>query len=1047
MKGILTWFAGHPVAANLLMIGIIVGGALTMPQIRQEVTPEVKLDQVMISVPYPGATPEEVEKSICSRIEESVQGLAGVDRVLSTAKEHMGVVSVEFLLGTNRQEFLDDIKSAIDRIDTFPEDAEDPIVTLMDVNLNVLSVAVWGDSDLHGLRRAADRARDALQASPEISLVSLSGVPAYEISIELSEKAMRQHRFTFDEVARAVKLASIDLPGGAIRAEGGEILLRTVGQAYEAVDFESIPLRVSANGERTLLGDVATIIDGFEETDLKSRFNGQRAVFLGVFRVGSQSAISISNAAKVILAELEATSPADLHFEITADESGVLRDRLDMMFRNARDGLILVLIMLALFLRMRLALWVTMGIPISFLGAIWLMPALDVSVNLISLFGFILVLGIVVDDAIVVAENIHYHRKRGGRGIEPVVKGALEVATPVIFAVLTTIAAFSPMLVLPGSMGQFARNIPLIVIGTLIFSLIESLLVLPHHLRGLPTKDDEKGTGLWLTVQDKVNAGLEWFRDGIYARSLKLAAEWRYATLALALFILFATMGYFQSGRHKFNFFPIIEADNVAVELEMPLGTPVSITEKAIAQFEAAARQLKDELKNPDGSPTIRSITTTVGAHPYRERQSSTGTTSGKEFRGGHLAEVRVELASAEIRKLTSTEIGVLWQSKSGAVPGAEQITFNSDMLGNEGDVDILLSGPNLYQLQDAADLLKAQVLEVAGVTGSRDTFRMGKREFQLSVRAEGEALGLTQASLARQVRQAFHGEEAQSVQRGRDEVKIMVRSPAVDRTYAAALDELRLRTPRGEIPFHQAATVHDGRGFSEINRIDRNRGIHVLVNLDRKQITAGDLAAILDQDHLPKLREQFHGITTSYDGRQRRQSDFMGAIGAKAILALLAIFVLLAIPLRSYSQPLVIMTAIPFGIVGAFWGHVAMDMDLAIFSIIGLTALSGVVVNDSLVMVDFINQARKLGMTAREAVMESGIRRFRAISLTTLTTFAGLTPLLLEKSMQAQFIMPMAVTLAFGVVFATAVTLILVPVLYLIAEDLGNLRGARNSA
>ena len=668
---------------------------------------------------------------------------------------------------------------------------------------------------------------------------------------------------------------------------------------------------------------------------------------------------------------------------------------------------------------------------------------MDVSVNLISLFGFILVLGIVVDDAIVVAENIHYHRKRGGRGIEPVVRGAMEVATPVVFAVLTTIAAFSPMLVLPGSMGQFARNIPLIVIGTLIFSLIESLLVLPHHLRGLPTKEDEGKTsgGFWIKIQDKVNAGLEWFRDGIYKRTLRVAVDWRYATLAIGLFILFGTMGYFQSGRHKFNFFPIIEADNVAVELEMPLGTPVSITEKAIAQFEVAARKLKEELTNEDGSPAIRSITTTIGAHPYRERQSSTGTTSGKEFRGGHLAEVRIELASAEIRTLTSTEIGALWQASSGTVPGAEQITFNSDMLGNEGDVDLLLSGPDLYQLQDAANLIKAQVLEIAGVTGSRDTFRMGKREFQLSIKPAGEALGLTQASLARQVRQAFHGEEAQSVQRGRDEVKIMVRYPAHDRTFAATLDELRLRTPRGEIPFHQAAHVLDGRGFSEINRIDRNRGIHVLVNLDRKQITAGDLTAILNADYLPKLREQFNGVQTSYDGRGRRQSDFMGAIGAKAILALLAIFVLLAIPLRSYAQPLVIMSAIPFGIVGAFWGHVVMGMDLAIFSIIGLTALSGIVVNDSLVMVDFINQARKLGKTAREAVMESGLRRFRAITLTTLTTFAGLTPLLLERSMQAQFIMPMAVTLAFGVVFATAVTLILVPILYLIAEDLAGLR------
>lgn len=1054
MKAIIRWFADNPVGANLLMAMILVGGLLTGPSLRQEVVPTVEEDAATITVLYPGAAPVEVEQGVCMRIEEAVQGITGVDRVLAQADEGFGVVTVEFLEGFERQDVLDDIKSAVDRIDSFPDEAEDPVVSLITINQKVLSVAVWGNADELVLRGVADRTRDALMAEDGISLVTLSNARPYEVSIELSEESLQRYGLSFNEVVAAVRRSSLDLPGGSVKTDGGEVLLRSIGQAYRGPEFEQLLLRAETDGGRVLLGDVADVVDRFADTDQATRFNGTPAVLLDVFRVGEQDAIDIAAVCHSTLESLEDSLPGGLHLEVTGDDTLVLRDRLDMMYRNARMGLLLVLVSLALFLRMRLALWVTFGIPLSFLGAIWMLPGLDISINLISLFGFIVVLGIVVDDAIVVAENIHHHRSRGVPGLQAATEGTYEVAVPVTFAVLTTIASFSPMFFLPGVMGQFARNIPMVVVACLFFSLVEAMLVLPVHLRHLPSRAEGVTRRGWGRIQARVDAGLVWFRDRIYRRSLALCVRYRYATLALSLSVLLFTLGYFLSGRHKFNFFPSIEADNVAVELEMPLGTPATETATTIARFDEVARQLKAELRNKDGSAVIRSITTSVGSHPYREKQSAMGATSGESFRGAHLAEVNIELCSAEIRTVSGVEIAHQWQERTGSVAGAEQVFFNADMMGNEGDVHIQLAGPDLLELRAAADELQERALLFAGVTGTRDTFREGKRELKLKLLPEGESMGLRLADVARQVRQAFYGEEAQSVQRGRDEVDVMVRYPESERRAMASLENMRVRGPGGlEVPLRQIAAIESGRGYSAISRSDRERTIAVLVDLNKKVTSPGELIVALEQGPLVDLQASHPSIRISYEGRQRRQAMFMEQIGQKALLALIAIFVLLAIPLRSYLQPFIIMSAIPFGLVGAFWGHVFMGMDLAIFSIIGLTALSGVVVNDSLVMVDFINKACERGASPTEAILESGVRRFRPIMLTTLTTFAGLSPLLLEKSLQAKFIMPMAVSLGFGVVFATFITLVLVPSLYMILTDISGarpwLRGQRaaNSA
>lgn len=1042
MLGLVSWFVRNPVASNVLMVSVLVLGAFTIGELRQEVVPTIQQDVVAVSVAYPGASPEEVEEAICMRIEEAVQGLTGVERITSQANENFGTVSIEYLESTNPQIFLDDVKSEIDRIDTFPEEAEEPVITLVELNQQVLEVAVWGGEDLRVLRELAEEVRAGLQQQPAITQVELSNAPPYEIAVEVSEDKLREYRLSFDEVARAIRVASLDLPGGSLRTRGGEILVRAKGQAYAARDYAALPLRTAPDGSRLLVGDVATIRDGFAETDQSTRFNGEPAVMMRIYRVGDQNALELSDQARAYVEQKRGDLPEGLHLDVFADESRWLKDRTELMLRNGQQGLFLVLIALSFFLRLRLALWVTIGIPIALLGSVALMPGLGVSINLISLMAFITVLGIVVDDAIVVAENIHRHRQMGKDGERAAIEGTQEVTIPVVFAVLTTMVAFLPMLYMPGTMGQFARNIPLIVVACLIFSLVESLLILPSHLRHLPREENGgKRKRLWARIQDSVNRVLESVIEKVYTPSLRFFTNWRYATLAFSIALLMITAAYAGSGRIKFNFFPAIEAENVAVELTMPLGTPLSVTEEAIATFEAAARQLQQELKNEDGELLIRNIATSVGGQPYREKQSQAAGTAGERFAGAHLAEVNLELISAEVRERSSTEIALLWQERVGEVPGAEEVLWNSDLLGGSGDVDLRLSGPNIDELKAAAAELVAGLDGIGGVLSAQDSFREGKREWKLAITPQGEALGLDLADLARQVRQAFYGEEVQSIQRGRDEVEVVLRYPSEDRRRLATLEELRIRTPDGgEVPFLDVAQIERGRGFSTIDRTERERSLRVTADIDPNITTPDQVTKELLASTMPAVLERYPGLSVGFEGRQKEQGDFMRRLVRLNGLALMVIYVLLAIPLRSYLQPLIIMMAIPFGMVGAIWGHAALGIDLAIMSMIGIAALGGVVVNDSLVMIDFVNRLRREGTSLHDAVMQAGGRRFRPILLTTVTTFLGLTPLLLERSLQAQFLIPMAISLAYGVLFATFITLVLVPSTYLILEDISRL-------
>ncbi|MDH3628769.1 MAG: efflux RND transporter permease subunit [Acidobacteriota bacterium] len=1055
MNRAIEWFATNTVAANLIMVLVIVGGLVSIvglplgkinidSAIRQEVFPEFSLDLLTITVPYLGASPEEVEEAVCVRIEEAILGVDGVKRVTSNAAEGMGVATVELMLGEDIRRVLDDVRSRIDAIDTFPAETERPVIRELTNRREVIDIAVSGPADTRALRHLADRVRDDLARLPEITLTEVSTSREFEISIEVSEADLRRHGLTLGFVADAVRRSSLDLPGGQVKTEGGEILLRTSGQAETGVQFESLVLLARPDGTRLLLGDVATVRDGFADTDQWARFNGHPAQIVQVFRVGDQDALSIASAVENYIERVEPTLPEGIELTTWNDASRILRGRRDLLARNGMTGLALVFLNLALFLRFRLSFWVGIGLVIAFLGAFWMMPMLDVSINLISLFAFILVLGIVVDDAIVVAENIHSHQRRHGDMLRGAIEGAQEMAIPVTFAVLTTVAAFSPLLSVPGSTGKVMAVIPLIVIPCLLWSLVESLWVLPAHLahgdRPLTESHGWLATH-WNRVQQGVAGGLRKFIARVYQPALDFALEWRYLTLAVGLALLILTGAMIKSGTVRFIFFPNVESDIIAASITLPPGTPAQQTSEAVRTLEEAAERLRTEVVAETGQDPFVNLVAVVGEHPFSRAQAQNGGGFAAREISANLGELTIELLPSEERSIGSEDLANRWREMAGRIPDAIQTSFTSSLFSPGDDVNVQLTGPDLDELRLVADQLKTELGNFAGVYQISDSFRDGKRQIDLDIKPRAEILGLTRSDLARQVRQAFYGEEAQRIQRGRDDVRVMVRFPEDERRSLANLENMRVRTPSGdEIPFSTVAAVRDGRGYASVRRVDRRRAINVTADVDAAQATPGKIIEQVQRELLPGILRDHPAVGYTFEGQQSEQRETLGGLMRGFVVALIVIFALLAVPLRSYLQPVLIMVAIPFGLVGAVWGHVVLGMPLTILSMFGLVALTGVVVNDSLVLVHHINRQRETASTVFDAVRNSGASRFRPILLTSMTTFFGLVPLMLERSMQARFLIPMAVSVAFGVVFATLITLGLVPSCYLILEDIRGL-------
>ena len=1057
MRNLIKWFSRNNVAANFIMALVLLAGISTWLKLKKEIFPETSTNVVSVSIPYPGATPDEVEKGICIPIEEALRDLQGVDIMRSTAANSYGVVYFEVSTDAKVRDVLDDMKTRVDAIDNFAENIESPIYEEVLIKNQVLTVAISADANEQTLRGYADRIRNGMLSyvpkKPDnwldkfissfsgeagVSQVELTGIRPYEISIELSEDAMNAYGVSFDDVASAVRASSIDLPGGAVRTEAGEILIKTESKRYNAEQFEGIAVISRADGTTVPLSSIANVIDGFEDVDITSRFNGKNAATLQVFRVGNEDTLKVANAAISYLQSIRNDLPADVSIEIWNDNSKYLKGRLNLLKKNAIWGLILVLIILSLFLRPSLAALVTLGIPVSFTGAIWMMPYTDISINMITLFAFILVLGIVVDDAIVVGENVFKRMRAGECPKLASWRGTHEVGIVVIFGVLTTAAAFTPMLGISGVSGKIWRNIPWIVIPTLLFSLVQSKLILPAHLALLkPIKLNEK-QNIILRFQSKVSDGMEIFVDRIYRQILKFALQGRYIVVTVFVSLFLISVGLIVGERIKWEFFPEVEAEIISTKVKMIEGVAFESTSEAVLKIEEAAKKLDQNYREKYGEPLIKNMLATVGSQPFK-----TGFNPVTP-KGDNLGEVAIELLPASERSKTANQIAAEWREITGSIPAASEVSFQSQSAGSGNAIDLELSGDNMEDLLEATELVKRKLLEIEGIIDISDSNVLGKRQVSLkSLLPEGESTGLRLSDVGKQMRQAFYGEEVQRLQRGRDEVKVMVRYPKKNRLSIDDVETIKIRTKGGnKVPLSSLVELEEGRSKSVIRRTERLRAIRIAADIDRgnPNANANQARRTLENNMLSEFGELYPGIKYEFYGEQKDQAQSMVELRTSSMFALLVVFVLMAIPLSSYIQPLIVMSVIPFGIVGAIIGHILMGANISIMSMCGIVALSGVVVNDSLVLVDYVNRNRIRGKSIVEAAWEAGAARFRPIVLTSLTTFAGLSPMLFETDLQAKFLIPMAISLGFGILFATFITLILVPCVYLLLEDLKSL-------
>ncbi|WP_100657227.1 efflux RND transporter permease subunit [Alteromonas flava] len=1021
-SGVIAWFARNSVAANLLMFILIVGGFFGAYAIQKQVFPNFELNIVQVRVPYLGAAPQEVEEGVILKIEEAIKDLDGIKKITSTATEGMANVNIEVEDEYDTQILLDEVKAQVDAIPSFPANTEKPVVYRLKAQQDVIWVSVYGDANERELKEFAKDLRDQIANLPGISNVQVVGDRDYEIAIELSEQRLQEYQLTFSDVVTAVRQSSIDLPGGAIKSENGDILLRTNGQAYNGWDFAQIVLSTRADGTRLLLGDIATIDDGFVENNQYALFDGKPAVSIRVRAVGEQNALQISEEVNRFLDKNRANFPANIQADSWGDSSFYLADRLNMMLENMLMGAILVFIVLSLFLKIKLAFWVIVGLPVCFLGTLLVMSldAVNVSINMLSLFAFILVLGIVVDDAIIMGESAYSEIDKKGHNAENVIAGVKKVAMPATFGVLTTIAAFTPMLMVTGVFGIIWKTIGLVVIICLAFSLIESKLILPAHLVHMKLKPyDPSKANRFQRFRDFFSEGIKDFVKNTYTPFLKKAVKNRYTTLATFFAMLILTIGLFGGGFVRFVFFPNIPSDFMMASIELQPGSSLASRDAAIDEMLVAMHKMDAEVEEEYGEGVVK--------HSIA-------------FDNGPLAgQIFVELTKGETRDLTDFEIHELWRKYIPEIAGVK--TFSVGAPGGPGggsDLSFEFNSSNIDELRAISQDLKSYLEGYNGVTDINDTFSGGADEIKLDIRSEAQALGITLQQLAQQVRFGFYGAEAQRVQRDDEEVRVMVRYPKEERTSVGHLENMRVRTPTGEeVPFRQVADIELGQGFDSIIRVDGFRSVTVSAKVDKAILEPGEVVNEVTSDVIPDLLQRYPHVDFKLQGNSREQQEATFSLLKGMLFAMFAIYALLAIPLRSYSQPLIIMSVIPFGIVGAIVGHLLLGQAVSVLSICGIIALSGVVVNDSLIMVDFVNRARKEGHSLVNAAIEAGAQRFRAIILTSLTTFMGLLPIIFERSLQAQVVIPMAISLAFGILFATVITLLLVPALYLILDDL----------
>ncbi|TYB33899.1 MAG: efflux RND transporter permease subunit [Flexistipes sinusarabici] len=1017
-KGPIAWMAKNSVAANILMIFLLIGGLFMTFNIKQEVFPEFELDTVAVTVAYPGASPDEIEKGVILPVEEAIEGIDGIKEIRSTANENSGTVTVEAVIGYDLQKLYQDIKNEVDRIDSFPTDAEEPQVFIPSRRITVTTLVLYGNQSKHTLKEYADIVKNRLIADDRITVVEIRGANEYEIKVDVSEDALKKYDLTLPDIASKIDNAALDLPAGTIETSEGDILVRLKERKDYAPQFEDIPVVTTSSGTLVKLGDIASVTDGFEDTENYVVFNGKEAIELEVFRVGNQKPGEVAKAVNEYVKQLKETLPSGLFIEKVRDRSEIFEQRVNLLLKNGLLGLGLVMILLSIFLELRLAFWVAMGILISFLGSFLILPVFGVSINMISLFAFIITLGIVVDDAIVVGENIYTYRQKGIDFISASIRGAREIAMPVCFSVLTNMVAFLPMYFIPGVAGKIFGIIPIVVVSVFAISLVESLFILPAHL-GHQNKYFTSRIMYFLHKnQQKVSRLFEWFIRQIYHPLLRFFLKFRYISITASIGVLIVTMAFVASGRMGFAMFPKVESDFAYLNIQMPLGTPDERIKNIEERIFQSALKLKEQYND---SSLVENILVSVNEN----------TLTGIVF-----------LAPPEKRVLNTAEFVRKWRKELGSIPDAEKVNFQSDFggPGSGADLTVELSHQSMDVLEAASSELADEIGKFDIASDIEDGFVEGKDQFDVYLKPKAYFLGLTPQIVARDLRSRYYGAEALKQLRGKNELTVMVRLNEKERKSVHNFNNMKISTPTGvEVPLSEIADVKRGKAYTSINRRDGRRIVSVTADVD-PQDRAVEIVNALQKGFLLDLMAKYPGLSYSFEGKQSDIKESVGSLMRGLAMALLAIYVILAIPFKSYIQPIIIMCSIPFGIIGAVYGHLLLGYSLSLMSLFGIVALAGVVVNDTLVLIDYANRLRRnSNYTAYTAIIESSLARFRPVFLTTFTTFFGLIPMIFETSRQARFLIPMAISLGFGILFALLITLVFVPSLYVILEDLKN--------
>ncbi|WP_043527611.1 efflux RND transporter permease subunit [Litchfieldella xinjiangensis] len=1019
-RGPIAWMVHHGVAPNLLMALLVVGGLIASVTIKKEVFPEFEIEVVQVSIAYPGATPEEVEQSLLLAVEAELANIEGIDEVTATASEGSGSVSITLIDGVEVMRVYQDIQQAVNAITTFPTAADPPRISLAGRSRGVLRLQIHGNVGDQALHDAAEEIRAQLLAAKGITKAEVGGSRDREIQVGFDAQAMRRLGMSHSQLAARIGEEALDLAGGQLSTQEGEWLIRYQGRRYDARSFADLPIASGANGSAIRLGDVATVTDGFAESDREVHYNGEPGLTVDVYQVGNQTPLGISEAVRGEIDALRAGLPEGVSLSIARDSSEIYRDRLDLLLKNAWMGLALVLVLMALFLEARLAFWVTLGIPTAFLGAMLFLPWVGVSINMMSMFAFIIALGIVVDDAIMVGENIYSYREQGHSLRDAAVRGAREMAVPITFAVLSNIVAFLPLLFLPGFLGMIFATVPVVVVTVFLVSWLEALFVMPAHLaHGAARRPIPAWQRPLERVRQTFQVGLDSFVRRRFEPFLQQALDRRWLTVSVAMAILVVSLAYAMSGRLGFSLMPRVESDQVQASISLPPGSPIADDRQVRDRLIAAANALAAREDGPQFSATSTRL-------------------------DGDSLEVQLELAAESLEAWPPSRVAREWRHQVGELTNVQSVRFESDFggPGRGAGLTLRLAHGDSAVLEAAATRLAEELADFEGLVDIDSGLGNGKPQLEIRLSPEGQALGLTGSDLANQLRGPLQGATALEQQRGRTPVSVEVRLPAEQRDSLAELYQLPIRTPDGiEVPLSRVAEIAYGRASASLTRIDGQRIISVSADTT-SDAQVNQLLGTLEAEVFPGIRAAFPGLEIGMGGRQQETADNLASLRQAMWLTLAAIYALLAIPFRSYLQPLLVMVAIPFGIIGAVAGHMIMGFGLSIISLLGMLALSGVVINDALVLIDYANRRRREGLGAREAIVAAATRRMRPIMMTTLTTFLGLAPMIFETSRQARFMIPMAVSLGFGILFATLILLVLVPCLYLMLDTLGRAFG-----